>query len=216
MSKREQLDQLYKELEKNLSELPLGSSGEPTVPGDGNPEAELMFIGEAPGYNESVERKPFVGRSGQLFIQTLAEVGFARSTVFISNVVKVRPPDNRDPTPAEIAAYKPYLDKEIEIIQPKLIVTLGRFSMGKFLPTVKVSQVHGRLHKVVWKNKHLFVLPMYHPAAALRATQLKNAFVADFEKIPKILEWMKTKGEQLATEQQELTNFESSIKASLL
>ncbi len=183
------------QLEKDLPKLPLGDINEPTVPGDGNPEAELMFIGEAPGHHESLERKPFVGRSGKLFIKTLAEVGFPRAAVYITNIVKVRPPENRDPLPAEIAAYKPYLDQEIEIIKPKLVITLGRLSMGKFLPEVKISQVHGRLHRVKWKGTTLFVLPMYHPAAALRNPQTSASFVSDFQKIPKILEWMNAQAE---------------------
>ncbi len=111
--------------------------------------------------------------------------------VYIGNIVKVRPPDNRDPSPAEIAAYREYLDQEIEIIQPKLIVTLGRFSMAKFLPEVRISQVHGRLHKVSWHGQQLFILPMYHPAAALRAPQVKQQFIADMAKIPKIVAWVK-------------------------
>lgn len=195
MSKAAQLQEVREQLEKDLPQLPLGDIGEKTVPGDGNAEAELFFIGEAPGYYESVERKPFVGRSGQLFVGTLAELGYPRPTVYITNIVKVRPPENRDPTPEEIVAYRPYLDKEIAIIQPKLIVTLGRFSMAKFLPDVRISQVHGRLHRVSWKGKPLYVLPMYHPAAALRGTQMKNAFVADFQKIPKILEWLESRKE---------------------
>lgn len=213
MTTREKLDAIYADLEKNLPNLPLGGvSGEQTVPGDGNPEAEIMFIGEAPGYNESVERKPFVGRSGQLFIKTLEAVGYPRPQVYITNIVKVRPPENRDPTPDEIAAYRPYLDQEIEAIQPKLIITLGRLSMGKFLPEVKISQVHGRLHKVNWKNTKLFVLPMYHPAAALRGTQMQKSFVEDFQKIPKILEWitMHSSSHKTASE------LEQDIKDALL
>ncbi len=191
MTKAEQLAELRAKLEKDLPNLPLGNINELTVPGDGDPDSEIMYIGEAPGYYESVQRKPFVGRSGQLFTNTSAQVGYPREKVYITNIVKVRPPENRDPTPEEILAYKPYLDKEIEIIQPTLIITLGRFSMAKFLPDVKISQVHGRLHRVKWNNKTLYILPMYHPAAALRGTQLKTSFVNDFQKIPKILEWIK-------------------------
>jgi len=207
-SKAALLQAIRDQLEKDLPSLPLGNIGEPTVPGDGNPEAELVFIGEAPGYYESVQRKPFVGRSGQLFVNTLAEVGFPRPTVYITNIVKVRPPDNRDPLPQEIAAYRPYLDKEIEIIQPKMIVTLGRYSMAKFLPEVKISQVHGRLHRVKWKNHLLYILPMYHPAAALRGTQMKESFVKDFQKIPKILEWIKNR--------KDFDDLEQTVESALL
>jgi uracil-DNA glycosylase len=216
MTKREQLDAVYQQLEQDLHTLPLGAIGEPTVPGDGEAEAELMFIGEAPGFHESQQRKPFVGRSGQLFIKTLASVGFPRPSVYISNIVKVRPPENRDPTPAEISAYRPYLDQEIEIIQPKLIITLGRLSMGKFLPEVKISQVHGRLHKIQWKDSQLFILPMYHPAAALRNPQMQLSFVNDFQKIPKILEWIKTKGQAKLKDGADQSEFETSIKDALL
>ena len=191
----EQLQKLYEQLEKDLPTLPLGDTGENTVPGDGNADAELMFIGEAPGYNESVQRKPFVGRSGQLFVNTLADVGYPRASVYITNIVKVRPPENRDPSPAEILAYRPYLDSEIDIIRPTIIITLGRLSMGKFLPEVKISQVHGRLHRIKWKNSMVYVLPMYHPAAGLRNPHTKEAFIADFQKIPKTLEWIHSQKE---------------------
>jgi len=193
MTKAEQLAKLWAQLETDLPKLPLGDINEPTVPGDGNPDSEIMFIGEAPGYYESVQRKPFVGRSGQLFTNTSAKVGFPRPDVYITNIVKVRPPENRDPFPAEILAYRPYLDQEIEIIKPLLIITLGRYSMAKFLPEVKISQVHGRLHRVKWHDHWQYILPMYHPAAALRNPHTKVAFEEDFQKIPKIIPWIKEK-----------------------
>lgn len=184
------LDQLNQKLEANFANLPLVSKKEDIVPGEGKLGATIMMIGEAPGFNEAVQRRPFVGRSGQLLRQTISTVGLDLKDIYISNIVKVRPPENRDPLPQEIEAFKPYLDEEIEILEPKLIVTLGRFSLNKFLPNVKISAVHGRLHKVSWNGKKLFVLPMYHPAAALRGTQVKNQFVADFAKINKILLWI--------------------------
>jgi len=207
-TKVERLKHLYLQLESDISNLPLGNIGEKTVPGDGNADAKVLFIGEAPGYYESVERKPFVGRSGQLFTNTSAEIGYPRQDVYITNIVKIRPPENRDPLPSEIVAYQPYLDQEIEIIQPILIVTLGRLSMGKFLPEVKISQVHGKLHKVKWKNQTLYILPMYHPAAALRNPQTKTSFVTDFQKIPKIIEWLEN--------ETETDTLEASIKEALL
>jgi len=191
MSKAEELVELYRQLELAAAHLPLAEKATDIVPGEGSVDAEIMFIGEAPGYYESVERRPFVGKSGQLFRQTLRDSGYQEAEVFISNIVKVRPPDNRDPLPAEIEAYKSYLNQEIDIIQPLLIATLGRFSMAKFLPKAKVSQVHGRVHKVFWNQRPLFVLPLYHPAAALRATQMKEAFVSDLMKLPKIMAWIK-------------------------
>lgn len=193
MSKSSQLDQMYRSLESSASQLPLATQPTDIIPGEGNPDAQVVFIGEAPGYNEHVQRRPFVGRSGKLLRQTLTDVGFPPAEVYISNIIKVRPPENRDPTPAEILAYKPCLDAEIEIIQPLLIATLGRYSMAKFLPGVYISQVHGRLHQVVWNGQKRFVLPLYHPAAALRSTTVKDAFVHDLEKLPKILAWISQK-----------------------
>jgi uracil-DNA glycosylase len=185
------LAELYQVLESNHGSVPLATQASDIIPGEGDPNAEIMLIGEAPGYYESVQRRPFVGRSGQLLRQTLTDIGYPPAQVYISNIVKVRPPDNRDPLPAEILAFKPYLDREILLINPKLIVTLGRFSMAKFLANVKISQVHGRLHKIRWNDRELFVLPMYHPAAALRNPNMKQSFTADFQKLPKIVEWLK-------------------------
>ncbi len=189
-----QLDVLYAQLEADATagKLPLAKVDKDIVPGEGPASAEVMFIGEAPGFHETVQRRPFVGRSGQLFRKVLEEEsGIKPEQIYISNIVKVRPPDNRDPSLEELAAFKKYLDKEIEILQPELIVTLGRFSMGKFLPGAKISTIHGRLHKVKWDGNTSYVLPMFHPAAALRATSTKQAFISDFKKIPKIITWIK-------------------------
>lgn len=209
MSKADDLQRVYEELERAAPTLPLATVATDIVPGEGSPDARIMFIGEAPGYHESVERRPFVGRSGQLFRKILKEEsGLADTDVYISNIVKVRPPDNRDPLPKEIEAYKPFLNREIEVIDPALIVTLGRFSMAKFLPEVKVSQVHGRLHKVKWSNRLQFVLPMYHPAAALRAPKVKESFIADFKKLPKVLAWI--------DDQQEVESLKQDVVDTIL
>ncbi len=189
------LKSLKADLEKNYQKFPLVEKPDDLVHGEGQETASIMLIGEAPGYHESVQRRPFVGRSGQLLRKVLTESGLSEDQVYISNIVKVRPPDNRDPLPNEILAFKPYLDAEIQLIRPKLIVTLGRFSMAKFLPEVKVSQVHGRLHKIKWNDLTLFILPMYHPAAALRATKIKDSFVKDFAKIGKIVKWVEQASE---------------------
>lgn len=202
------LQELQTDLEKNYQNLPLVQTVSDIVHGEGNEHAAVMLIGEAPGYYESVQRRPFVGRSGQLLRQVLVASGLVEDQVYISNIIKVRPPDNRDPLPSEILAFKPYLDGEINLINPKLIVTLGRFSMAKFLPDVKVSQVHGRLHKIKWKERTLFILPMYHPAAALRATQVKESFMKDFSKITKIIAWV---DEASAGEE-----FKETVKQALL
>lgn len=202
------LNTLKADLEANWQHLPLVEKVTDLVHGEGNETATVMLIGEAPGYYESVQRRPFVGRSGQLLRKTLQAVGLLEEQVYISNIVKVRPPDNRDPLPGEILAFKPYLDTEINLIKPKLIVTLGRFSMAKFLPEVKVSQVHGRLHKILWNGQTLFVLPMYHPAAALRATKIKESFVKDFAKIVKIIAWVEEASKENA--------FTETVKEALL
>lgn len=184
------IQKLQEVLEASFAQLPLVSTAAEVIPGEGPETARVFFIGEAPGYHETVERRPFVGRSGKLFRKVMTEVGLQEKEVYITNIVKARPPENRDPSPQEIVAYKPYLDREIKLIKPRLIVTLGRFSMAKFLPDVKISQVHGRLHRVTWNGSTQYVLPMYHPAAALRATKVKNSFTADFGKIQKIIAWV--------------------------
>jgi uracil-DNA glycosylase len=207
----QKLATLYQKLEKAVPQLPLVTSPQELVLGEGSSVAEIMCIGEAPGFHEVQQRRPFVGRSGQLLRQTLSQIlhqtELSPADIFISNIVKARPPENRDPTPAEILAYKPFLDEEIEIISPKLIVTLGRYSMKKFLPTVLISQVHGRLHKVKWNGRQQFVLPMYHPAAGLRSSKVKASFIEDFQKLPKILIWVK--------EQQELQTLSQDVSELL-
>lgn len=147
------------------------------VPGEGNPNAKVVFVGEAPGFYEDREGRPFVGAAGKLLEQTLGEVGLKRSDVFIANVIKHRPPENRDPLPTEIAACRIWLDQQLEIIRPALVVTLGRFSLARYLANAKISALHG---KPVRAGKQL-ILPMYHPAAALRAGSMMEAFKTDFQ-----------------------------------
>ena len=155
------------------------------VPGEGSPRAEIMFIGEGPGYYEDQEGRPFVGPAGRLLEECLRSIGLQRSDVFITNVVKCRPPGNRDPLPDEIAACNDFLDRQIAALQPKLIVTLGRFSMAKFFPPGKsISQLHGTT--VRYGNALCYAL--YHPAAALRQERLKAVLEEDFRRIPEVLE----------------------------
>ncbi len=187
MSKRDQLNQVIADMEAVAGKLPLTKKSADIVPPEGNPEAEVMFIGEAAGYHESIQRRPFVGAAGQLLNKTLEEIGLPRAEVWISNVIKARPPENRDPLPSEIEAYAPYLDQEIAIIKPKIIATLGRFSMGKFLPDARISQVHGQARWINWQGQRLVVMPMYHPAAALRVGEVLRQFKADFGKLKQIL-----------------------------
>lgn len=139
------------------------------VPGEGSPHAEVMFIGEAPGYHEDRQGRPFVGPAGQFLNELLASVGLDRSTVFITNVVKHRPPENRDPLPEEIAACSDYLTRQMEAIAPKVIVTLGRYSMARFFPTARISQIHGQAKVIDGR----VVVAMYHPAAALHQAALR-------------------------------------------
>ncbi|MBI4312752.1 MAG: uracil-DNA glycosylase [Chloroflexi bacterium] len=147
------------------------------VPGEGPEQAQVMFIGEGPGYNEDQQGRPFVGAAGQLLEQLLATAGLSRSQVFITNMVKCRPPNNRDPLPGEIAACSKYLDRQIELIKPKVIVTLGRYSLGKFLPGQTIGKVHGKPRTVGQQ----VVCPMYHPAAALHQASLKKDIEQDFK-----------------------------------
>lgn len=151
--------------------------------GDGSVDAEVVFIGEAPGKNEDIQGKPFVGAAGNFLNEMLATIGLARDNVYITNIVKYRPPNNRDPLPEEKSAFLPYLLRQIDIIAPKLIVTLGRHSMDCLLPGLKISQVHGqpkRYHGRIY-------LPLFHPAAALYNGSLRQTLVDDFATIPAIL-----------------------------
>ena len=183
------LQQVRDKLEKvaDSGNLPLVTSAIETVHGEGNPNAEIVFIGEAAGRNEAIQRRPFVGVAGRLVNKQLEENGLKREDVYITNVVKTRPPNNRDPLPAEILAYQEYLNEELEIIKPKLVVTLGRFSMARFMPEVKISEVHGRVFKYRENNRTFVVMPFYHPAAALRRGTLMQAFIKDFQLIPLVL-----------------------------
>ena len=183
-------DEKQKALEKTASDLEasgggtLGGPGINAVFGEGDPGAEIMFIGEAPGFHENEERRPFVGQAGKLLRRTLVENGFMEGEVYITNILKFRPPENRDPTPDEIEFFRPFLDKQIEIIDPKIIATLGRYSMYKFLGEgVSISRVHGQPRTINWGGKNITIFPMYHPAAALRAGDMMQAFEQDFEKL---------------------------------
>lgn len=154
-----------------------------SVPGEGPADARIMFIGEAPGWNEDQQGRPFVGAAGKFLEELLAAAGLKRSDVFITNVVKSRPPGNRDPLPDEIAACAPFLQRQIDAIDPDVIVTLGRFSMAKWFPGERISRIHGQPKK---DGKRLIV-PMYHPAAALHQQALKATILEDFAKLPRIL-----------------------------
>ena len=154
--------------------------------GEGNPDCQVLFIGEAPGALEDKLVRPFVGRSGKLLRKCIRELGWEEEKVYITNIVKRRPPENRDPLPEEIEIYKPYLTRQIEIVKPNIIVPLGRFSMNFFLPEAKISRDQSKLFKV--GDWH--VVPMFHPSAALRGTTIMNAFKEGFRKLPAMLKTM--------------------------
>lgn len=180
MDKREALKKLELEMEEDKT-LPL--LGANLVFGEGNINCEVMFVGEAPGYHEDRLKRPFVGRGGQLLDEMIKEIGWKREDVYITNIVKRRPPENRDPFPYEIEAYKPYLTKQIEIINPKIIVALGRFAMNYFLPDAKITRDQGKAFRV----GDYIVVPMFHPAAALRGTEVMSLFKESFRKLPDIV-----------------------------
>lgn len=186
MSKSEELQKLKEKMEADNS-LPLKKADTNLVFGVGDPETKILFIGEGPGYWENLKKEPFVGNAGKLLDQVLRVINIPRSSVYITNVVHHRPPENRDPEPGEISAYGKYLDEIIKIIDPKVIVTLGRFSMGKFLPTARISSVHGKPQVVQFNGKDITVIPMYHPAAALRNGSLMFEFKQDFQRLPDML-----------------------------
>lgn len=153
------------------------------VPGAGNPRAEIMFIGEGPGFHENEQGLPFVGAAGQFLDELLADANLNREDVFITNVVKCRPPGNRDPQVEELEACKGYLERQIAAINPDVIVTLGRFSMGHFINNGKISGIHG---KPFWSNGRMIV-PMYHPAAALHQPSLRDVVKQDFARLPEMI-----------------------------
>lgn len=186
LSKQQKLEKITRRVAK-CTRCPLYKKAINPVPGEGSPKAEVMFIGEGPGYWEDQKGRPFVGQAGKLLDQLLQSIKLSRKEVFIGNMVKHRPPGNRDPLPGEIEACQPFLDEQIKIINPKIIVTLGRFSMAKFLPDEKISQIHGQARFVDWEGKKLIVLPMYHPAAALRRGEIRHQMKEDFQKIPQLL-----------------------------
>lgn len=157
------------------------------VPGEGPANAQIMFIGEGPGFHENEQGRPFVGAAGHFLDELLASIHMRRADVFITNIVKCRPPGNRDPKLEEIAACSDYLERQMQAINPKVIVTLGRHSMERFLPNAKISEVHGQAMKVRGRS----IVPMYHPAAALHQPSLRQVIEADFKKLP---EWIAKAG----------------------
>lgn len=154
------------------------------VPGEGPATAEIMLIGEGPGFHEDQQGRPFVGAAGKFLDELLAHINLKRSDIFITNVVKHRPPNNRDPFPEEIEACRPWLDQQIALIQPQVIVTISRFAMARWFPNEKISTIHGKAKRF----GNLMVVPMFHPAAALHNENLKPLLIQDFKKLPGYIE----------------------------
>ena len=171
-------------LVRNCTDCPLSRGRANAVPGEGNPHAEVMFIGEGPGFQEDRLGRPFVGPAGKLLDGLLASMGVVREDVFIANMVKCRPPDNRDPAPAELAACTKYLDRQIELVNPKLIVTLGRFAFGRYFPGEGITKARGKLREKDGRK----IFPVLHPAAVLRREELRPTMIEDFKAISEILE----------------------------
>ncbi len=183
MSAEQELEKLAKQIVV-CTKCELHRSRKKAVPGEGPTQAEIMLIGEGPGFHENEQGRPFVGAAGKFLDQLLEQAGVTRADVWITNVVKCRPPGNRDPLPDEIETCTGnYLQHQINIINPSIIVTLGRFSMGLFFKGAKITQIHGQMRKV----EDRFVIAMYHPAAALHQMALKPAIMADFAKLPELL-----------------------------
>ncbi|MBI4306254.1 MAG: uracil-DNA glycosylase [Chloroflexi bacterium] len=165
---------------RRCARCPLSQTRTNAVPGEGSASPTIMFIGEGPGFNEDQQGRPFVGRAGQLLDELLASVPLRREDVFITNVVKCRPPENREPAPEELAACSPFLEDQIRLLRPRVIATLGRHSLARFIPEARISAEHGRILR--WRG--IVLLPLYHPAAALRSTAVRSALEADFRRLP--------------------------------
>ena len=176
------LSELYQEIAA-CQRCDLYKSRTNVVPGEGSENAEIVFIGEAPGWHEDQQGRPFVGPAGQYLDQLLASINLRREQVYIANVIKDRPPGNRDPLPTEVSACRPWLERQIEILRPKMIVTLGRFSMTLFFPGKSISKIHGTAQK----RDSVIYYAMYHPAAALHQQNLRQTIEADMLKIPSLL-----------------------------
>ncbi|CAN5625031.1 uracil-DNA glycosylase [soil metagenome] len=217
------LDSLAKKIIADKVCPELAEQATQQVFGDGNTDAEIVFIGEAPGKNEDLQGKPFIGAAGKFLDEMLDSIGLKRQDVYITNIVKYRPPGNRDPLPEEKAAFLPYLQTQLEIIQPKLVVTLGRHSMNCFLPDLQISKIHGQPKRIklrfgshqsnairnTQENRRqetgdgelsskqraqtLVVMPLFHPAAALYNGAMRQTLLEDFAKIPEVLKIIETK-----------------------
>jgi len=183
MTAQERLERVAQEITE-CQECDLAYGRTHTVPGEGPADARLMFVGEGPGFHEDRQGRPFVGAAGKLLEELLGSIGLSREEVFIANVIKCRPPGNRDPSQEELKACKPYLDRQIEIIRPRVLVTLGRFSMARYFSGTTISRIHGQAKRF----GGMWVIPVFHPAAALHQPRYRPALEEDFQKIAELLE----------------------------
>lgn len=186
MTKQAELDALKQAIIDNDICSELAGQATNLVMGDGNIDATIMFVGEAPGKKEDEQGVPFVGAAGKFLNTMLEQAGMSRADVYITNIVKYRPPNNRDPLPAEKAAFLPYLLEQIRIIGPKVVVTLGRHSMEYFLPGMRISEIHGQPQLVKAGDMSFLVIPLYHPAAALYNGGMRQTLIDDFTRVPQI------------------------------
>lgn len=187
MSKQIQFDELRQRILTDNPCSELAAQATNLVMGDGNLDADIVFIGEAPGKNEDIQGLPFVGAAGKFLNEMLTAAGMQRSDVYITNIVKYRPPNNRDPLPEEKKAFWPYLLAQLQIIQPRIVVTLGRHSGAYFIPDLHISADHGKPRKVTYQGSEFLVIPLYHPAAALYNGGLRQTLIDDFCRVPGII-----------------------------
>jgi DNA polymerase len=192
-NKQQQLDEIKQKILDDKVCPELAATATQLVFGDGNPDSQIVFIGEAPGKNEDIQGKPFVGAAGKFLNEMLGIIGLQREDIYITNIVKYRPPDNRDPLPEEKKAFLPYLQSQLEVIAPKVVVTLGRHSTNCFLPDLQISKAHGQPKRIriQFKDKEepvpFVILPLFHPAAALYNGSMRQTLIDDFAQIPAIL-----------------------------
>ena len=180
MNRKQQLEELKQKV-LNDPHLPFKETAQNLVFGAGSEDPKVLFIGEAPGKNEDLTGLPFVGSAGKVLSELMESIGLSRDDVYITSVIQYRPPKNRDPKPAEIALFEPYLNKQLNILNPKVIITLGRFSLSKFLPNAKIAEVHGKPQKIIWNNTEITIIPLYHPAAVIYRQSLKETLAQDFQ-----------------------------------
>jgi uracil-DNA glycosylase family 4 len=191
VNKKELLDQIAADIrDKNICP-DLAKTATNLVMGDGSVDAEIVFIGEAPGKNEDLKGLPFVGAAGKFLDEMLAGIGLKRSDIYITNIVKYRPPNNRDPLPDEKQAFWPYLVRQVQVIQPKVLITLGRHSMEYFLPGKRISEIHGEPKRITFGEQKLVILPLFHPAAALYNGSMRETLIQDFAAIPDVMKLIK-------------------------